>query len=524
MGNKKTVRKRQVASKRPTQARKKVATHLNPRTRSRKNKHSRLANVSRKASNEEALPLTKPTNYRISSYDKTANILQVRCPDPTKCISLGLNDQLIRFHFSRFRILSQIVLPEIKKIGASSENGFVLKLPFHRNGYTAYTILKNAVSAYSDNLMYEYKVGVEFINQVGQLYPCFTETYLLCRYKSPDLYNYVKSKYTGGKYSIRLHMPTMDEVLEIMDNPSWAMGCKTNKYLCVLNQYFDDVRSLGDFKENMYKTMRLETGESMLSSFFYQIYFALDQLKEIYTHYDLHSGNILLYKPFPQNTYIQMHYHVTDINGQEKIISFPTEYIAKIIDYGRNYFQSKTTNTNNIVREICKTKECGAFCGESVGFSIISGRYGQRPLHLRPSPSPGNSPYDIVDDYFIDPVVPNPSHDLRLFHDFTRYKIHQAIRIPPAPRNVEYGYPPMHNTFGRNAWFGPTDNVSVISTVTDMRRFLEHIHTDWISKLQQYYATWTCGGDLHVYSDGRPYTFEPRPETPSSMNSVWSAI
>jgi hypothetical protein len=64
----------------------------------------------------------------------------------------------------------------------------------------------------------------------------------------------------------------------------------------------------------------------------------LTVLGKTYTHYDLHEENVLVYKPFKGEKYIDMIYHTKD-----GIFSYSTEYVAKLIDYGRNYFNSNAS-------------------------------------------------------------------------------------------------------------------------------------------------------------------------------------
>jgi hypothetical protein len=52
-----------------------------------------------------------------------------------------------------------------------------------------------------------------------------------------------------------------------------------------------------------------------------------------FTHNDLHDSNVLLYK-VPDDKYVEMQYYVA---GKKIVIQ--TQYIAKMIDYGRCYFE-----------------------------------------------------------------------------------------------------------------------------------------------------------------------------------------
>jgi hypothetical protein len=83
----------------------------------------------------------------------------------------------------------------------------------------------------------------------------------------------------------------------------------------------------------------VNTKESFLvhvPSMLFQIYSVLHTLRDEFTHYDLHTGNVLLYE-IPEDKYVTMVYHLPNGEGS---VTFRTKYIAKIIDYGRCYFSS----------------------------------------------------------------------------------------------------------------------------------------------------------------------------------------
>jgi hypothetical protein len=97
-------------------------------------------------------------------------------------------------------------------------------------------------------------------------------------------------------------------------------------------------------------------------------------LQNEFTHYDLHSDNILIYEPVI-GKYIQYHYFV---DGNE--ISFKSKYIVKIIDYGRCYFHDTDTNNSmNIHEKICNEKQCDPECGEDYGYQWLQHNNGLDP-------------------------------------------------------------------------------------------------------------------------------------------------
>ena len=106
----------------------------------------------------------------------------------------------------------------------------------------------------------------------------------------------------------------------------------------------------------------------------YQIYLPLFYMTKIFTHYDLHTGNILLSQPI-KDTYIQYIYYLP----HNKIIKFKSKYIAKIIDYGMSYFHDKTQciNSNVIYNSLCFFPQCGTLenkCGNNVGYKFLNNK------------------------------------------------------------------------------------------------------------------------------------------------------
>jgi len=112
--------------------------------------------------------MKKTENKRRSMF------LQAICSDSGVCIAFGKERQKIFDFFDGFTKFNY--LKNIKAIGAVSENGFIKELEYEREGYKAHAILKSSREKMSDNLMYEYFVGI-IINEFAKRIPCFIETY-----------------------------------------------------------------------------------------------------------------------------------------------------------------------------------------------------------------------------------------------------------------------------------------------------------------------------------------------------------
>ena len=99
----------------------------------------------------------------------------------------------------------------------------------------------------------------------------------------------------------------------------------------------------------------------------------------------------MIYEP-KKGHYITYHYHYPS-----EVVSFDSRYIAKIIDYGRSYFNDKESNLDSlkIRNTICNIKECNPDCGLTTGYGWLT---------------------EIPRKSHIASAVNNISHDLRLLH------------------------------------------------------------------------------------------------------------
>jgi hypothetical protein len=245
-------------------------------------------------------------------------------------------------------------------------SGKAVKLDFKKDSVMGYAIFKMAAgknNEKADNLFREGIVGLQ-INAAADIFPAFIRT--LGLYKQS----------ATGKYSIdNVKFKKYNKV------PTIATACKMSDKEAILVEYVD-----GQPITNLYR--RPDFSHELLPVLF-QIYYPLLMLGSTYTHYDLHTGNVMLSRPFKNGCIL---FEYTMPTGE--IISFKSAYIAKIIDYGRNYVESLHGSLEEIkTKPECNTKRCGHF-GNKCGF-----RNYQNPKH------PG-----------LGFRMPNVSHDLRLLN------------------------------------------------------------------------------------------------------------
>ena len=163
-------------------------------------------------------------------------------------------------------------------------------------------------------------------------------------------------------------------------------GCTNEKNFGLVIEYVKNPKTLYE------KLNRTKFWYKNLLVVLFQVYYALILLKDAFTHYDLHLNNVLVFEPKKKH-YIHYHYHY-----RGEVISFKSNYIVKIIDYGRCGFVNNEDNIKSIdiYNTLCSISECNQAnsrpCGEKKGFLISS--------------KPGKSYHTLT--------KLNNSHDLRL--------------------------------------------------------------------------------------------------------------
>lgn len=442
----------------------------------------------------------------VQKEENRAKWLQVACRNPDNCLALGVYGDAIKAYFENFQSFANVDKSKVKPVGEPSNNGFVLELPYVKNGYTAYTILKSSRDAGSDNLYYEYLVGKLFINRYVRKVPVFLETYNLYSYKDEashqDMIDAVRQNRPLDHFASYLHhletdVTALQNINEFV--PHIVDSCVKSNRVCLTIQHFDNVASIADqfsthekynnFKGDIYGVL-------------FQVYFALELLKDSYTHYDLHAGNVLLYKPFEGKKCILMRYHLKKANryhpnGQDKVIEFRTEYIPKIIDYGRNYFNNGTFSSRDIIQQVCSAKECAPKCGDGVGYSVIQG---------------SADGFDVSKFYWIDPTQRNASHDLRLLNWISN----KVTGILGAHQDVKRMYRLTYNSNSGTPELQTAKDVHLLRNVSDVFEWVCRIMPragafDKGFEKDKYGNGWETVATMDVYDDGRDYDFQVLP-------------
>ena len=322
--------------------------------------------------------------------------LNTICADSGVCFAFGIEKKRL-LSFFKFDSFTYAV-PPFRRIGDGSANAVVKEIKYEREGYNAYAVLKTSKTPMSDNLAYEYVVG-EYINRVSSFFPVFVDTYGLFTYPEDirdQAYRSDGNIVTNELKPISIYESTV---------------CDAPEQLSILIQHIKGARTL----ETMMKDPTFLEQEMMYALF--QIYFTLDQLRNQFTHYDLHAENVLIYEPVVGG-YIHYHFHKPGLD-----VSFKSRYMVKIIDYGRSFFPGATS----YYEYLCKQgKRCGVCNGEDYDF---------KGLWLSRNPATESNMY--INGYY-----KNESNDLRLL-DHCR----DLLSKNPSPNGTLF-YSPENKTGG----------------------------------------------------------------------------
>jgi hypothetical protein len=375
------------------------------------------------------------------------------CSEAGLCIAFGIETVKIKDFFRNF---SFDLVDKVKRIGTPSANGFVNEIRYTKRGYNAYAVLKSTTSYDTDNLMYEYRVG-QFLNKMSFLFPCFLETYGLFKYKTEQNWSHME----------RTKEVSPDVFRTILDPQPFDLkvGCPQSRYMAVLIQH---IRGCQIANEILTKD-RFQHILPML----FQIYYPLFHMRKNFTHYDLHTSNVVLYEPVP-GKYIQFHYKT-----ETGVISFKSPYIAKMIDYGHSYFK-EGEDSKDIYDKVCQLEECKPRCGDNFGFSAF-------PLS------------NERDFYHIVTQKKNESHDLR-FLNMVQNEV-KTISTPAWFKGYMDSFKIEYNHhYGTSEKSCPRKQCDVASVYAKLEKIipLSNVQLDVYHK-EKY-------GDLYIYGD-KPLEF-----------------
>jgi hypothetical protein len=474
-------------------------------------------------------------NYAENISKHRASFLKSICSDSGVCIAFGKQIKRISKHFKGFVNFEYAQSP-VKNIGVGG-NAFIKSITYERDGYTANAILKSATRPYSDNLLFEYIVG-QYINKQCLLFPCFIETYGWYKYITHAdwlymkdnievtseklkhslqigevaLKNYIKSANSSQKicYEDKTKPKTERKIKDCTElDYLLKVACEKSNYLSILIQSINNTKDM----QTMITLSSSDLDFNLdLLNVLYQIYMPLASLSETFTHYDLHSRNVLIYEPV-LGKYIEYRYVLDD----KSIVEFKCRYIAKIIDYGHAFFRDDSNtgilgSSKSIYETICKNiPECTTNtditrnCGQDKGFSTF-----------------GNENF-YYSGYSIDSCVRNRSHDLLLLYQIKKeLKRHSSSKTNPLLQNIfdnlEYGNEKLLETeeleTGSSSYeLGSIEKLTDdnfperINNVIDAHNALKRAVLEYKTQNDLDHEGLTSFGSLTIYQSGRPMKF-----------------
>ena len=99
----------------------------------------------------------------------------------------------------------------------------------------------------------------------------------------------------------------------------------------------------------------------------FQIYGALHKLRNQFTHYDLHTGNVLL-------TELPEYYFSYNFNTGNNVYNVHCKYMVKIIDYGRSYCEKSSKLINDLCNNVYDAK-IKRLCNRNSWDTNVNGYY-----------------------------------------------------------------------------------------------------------------------------------------------------
>ena len=327
-----------------------------------------------------------------------------------------------------------------------------------------------------------------FVNSKYKKTPALLETY--------GLYNKVLNAPLVDLNSLTLiNTNTQPEI-----DSAISLACLQPTTLCNLIEHIKGSATLFD-KMNDYYFVKYDVIYAL-----FQVYFTLNMMKDLFTHYDLHGMNVLVYIPVPDK-YIQYHYHSTT-----SVVSFKSPYMVKIIDYGRSYFNhvEKNVESEEIRKLICAQPDCNippSKCGETSGFGWLNTK-------------------SAKSSWFINSSAINRSHDVRLLTTLIDYLktwvIHPAIpKIIKANKDLDldtnkninllfgraklkyttkYGTPQLLTSGLPKKINNIMDAFSVLQSICANQSFVTQ--NDTCYNIGEHREAYGKIGDLHIYDDG----------------------
>ena len=331
-------------------------------------------------------------------------------------LNFNMTKQSILEKFQHFNNL-ELMNSQMLKIGKTSSNGFIYKIKFNNKNLESFnTILKTTIDKKSDNNYYEFVVG-NCINRIKEYFPNFVYTFNFLtlsqslKNKLKDATIFDKSDFFKEANLIKINLN------ELQNNNNVGYGCENNDRASVLIEFIPNSLSLDDLTNNPNFLSSVNNLNIEVYNILFQIYATLSALKEVYTHYDLHTDNVMFIE-IPEQKKLQIDYNI-----EGKIFSIYTSFLPVILDYGRSFVDCLNidgiTYSRIFSEVVCDNPKCNSLkhpkCdAKKVGLVIEKNEediYSKQP-----------------DFHNINLRNKNESFDLRYLHNFM-LNVHDSLEI-----------------------------------------------------------------------------------------------
>jgi hypothetical protein len=355
--------------------------------------------------------------------------------------------------YENFTNFTKMQVP-FRPIGSPSSNGFINLINYQNNvdANTFDTIMKTSQRLNADNNFYEFNIGL-CVNAMKQYFPNFVYTFLyfnstlsLITHLSPGGAHFNNLPYfIANTQNVR-----STSVPLIINQPDYENACVSNNRASVLIENVPNSITLLDLIIHPDFNTTPEIYNYNLFNILFQIYAALSSLKNVYTHYDLHTSNIM-YVELPNIKKI-----IYKIN--DRIYTILTKFIPVIIDYGRSYIDCSILGPE--YSSIVKSRDyanntINPSCNESL--NLLDIEFENYSLKLKKY---GPNNYGITHDNwsnrgdrsYISPRVNNKSSDMRyinLICNRTTYYMTMTSDICTQYRSI-------FNNINNPEWNGPS--------------------------------------------------------------------
>ncbi len=364
-------------------------------------------------------------------------------------------------------------------------------------------IMKTPLNPEADNNYYEYVAGL-CINNFKKYFPNFAYTFGYGKITDTLKTELEKEPYedinqTLFKDNYRINNVNQYDALKYSNINE---GCELNGSTSILIEKIPNSKELWDYITDPIFTNPTDVSYNLFCVLF-QVYVTLQALSDKFTHYDLHTGNVLISE---QEKPIIITYKQKS-GGDIKLC---TKYIPVIIDYGRCYIScleyDTLINSTNYLNTACNTEKCKRIDTNYNDCELIKGLYIKKF---------DKDIYDTKNNWFhnVTPHKINNSHDLLLIH-----KLMERFRAAHVDFKGFYNY--YFNNIKCPEWFDSSDELKhgvIEQKFGFMDDKLKNI-SDCVDVLNIYYTTEhfetkildesLCLGKMTIYEDmSVPWSF-----------------